>query len=206
MTNLKQYNYNETKKKICVYSGSFNPIHNGHIALVGHLINQQIVDEVWVVISPQNPLKPVSELIDDTLRLQMAKMVFDGKSDIKVSDVEFYLPKPSYTIDTLSFLQSQYSEFDFYLLIGEDNIASFHKWKNSEEILRKYHVIVYPRHTGHNSQHNKSQYPSMQFIDAPVINISSTDIRNRIKQKLSIAGLLPHNVIDFIYQHRLYET
>lgn len=206
MTTIKQHNYNETKKKICVYSGSFNPVHNGHIALAEYLVDRQIVDEVWVVISPQNPLKPASELIDDTLRLQMAKMAFDGKSGIKVSDVEFYLPKPSYTIDTLDFLQSQYSEFDFCLLIGEDNIVSFHKWKNSEDILRKYPVIVYPRHTAdHNSEHNKSRYRSMQFIDAPAINISSTDIRNKIKQNLSIVGLLPQNVIDFIYQHRLYK-
>lgn len=206
MTATKHYDHNETKRKICVYSGSFNPIHNGHIALAEYLIDCRIVDEVWVVISPQNPLKPANELIDDTLRLKMAKMAFEGKSGIKVSDVEFYLPKPNYTIDTLNFLQSQYSKLNFCLLIGEDNIASFHKWKNSEEILQKYPVIVYPRHTVYNSRYNKSSYRNMQFIDAPIINISSTDIRNRIKQNLPISGLLPESVIDFIYQNRLYEA
>ena len=193
------------KYNVCVYSGSFNPIHNGHIALAEYLVDRQIVDEVWVIITPQNPLKPSNTLINDNLRLQMARLALEGRKGIVVSDVEIHLPKPSYTIDTLRFLQSQYPLYGFCLLIGQDNVAIFDKWKSYRQILHDFRVLVYPRNVATTTEHLK--YPEMQLLtDAPTVDISSTDIRSRVKSGLPITGLLPDAVAEFIAEHRLYKN
>ena len=193
------------KYNVCVYSGSFNPIHNGHIALAEYLIDRQIVDEVWVIITPQNPLKPSNTLINDNLRLQMARLALEGRKGIVVSDVEIHLPKPSYTIDTLRFLQSQYPLYGFCLLIGQDNVAIFDKWKSYRQILHDFRVLVYPRSGATTTENLK--YPEMQLLtDAPTVDISSTDIRSRVKSGLPITGLLPDAVAEFIAEHRLYKN
>lgn len=193
------------KYNVCVYSGSFNPIHNGHIALAEYLIDRQIVDEVWVIITPQNPLKPSNTLINDNLRLQMARLALEGRKGIVVSDVEIHLPKPSYTIDTLRFLQSQYPLYSFCLLIGQDNVTIFDKWKSYRQILQDFRVLVYPRSGATTTEQLK--YPEMQLLtDAPTVDISSTDIRNRVKSGLPITGLLPDAVAEFITEHRLYKN
>lgn len=195
------------RKRIGIYSGSFNPVHNGHISLTKYLLDSDIVDDVWIVVSPLNPLKTTSdELIDDELRLQMAKIAFEGIRDTKVSDVEFRLPRPSYTIDTLNYLQKQYPDYQFFLLIGEDNMAIFDKWKNYEEILRKYTVLVYPRHADTNNFDNMLRHTNIHKIDAPYIDISSTDIRHRIRQHLPLTDVLPKSVIDFIISNKLYDN
>lgn len=193
------------KYNVCVYSGSFNPIHNGHIALAEYLVDRQIVDEVWVIITPQNPLKPSNTLINDNLRLQMARLALEGRKGIVVSDVEIHLPKPSYTIDTLRFLQSQYPLYSFCLLIGQDNVSIFDKWKSYRQILHDFRVLVYPRNVATTTEHLK--YPEMQLLtDAPTVDISSTDIRSRVKSGLPITGLLPDAVAGFIAEHRLYKN
>ena len=193
------------KYNVCVYSGSFNPIHNGHIALAEYLIDRQIVDEVWVIITPQNPLKPSDTLINDNLRLQMARLALEGRKGIVVSDVEIHLPKPSYTIDTLRFLRSQYPLYSFCLLIGQDNVTIFDKWKSYRQILQDFRVLVYPRSGATTTEQLK--YPEMQLLtDAPTVDISSTDIRNRVKSGLPITGLLPDAVAEFITEHRLYKN
>lgn len=193
------------KYNVCVYSGSFNPIHNGHIALAEYLIDRQIVDEVWVIITPQNPLKPSNTLINDNLRLQMARLALEGRKGIVVSDVEIHLPKPSYTIDTLRFLQLQYPLYSFCLLIGQDNVTIFDKWKSYRQILQDFRVLVYPRSGATTTEQLK--YPEMQLLtDAPTVDISSTDIRNRVKSGLPITGLLPDAVAEFITEHRLYKN
>ena len=193
------------KYNVCVYSGSFNPIHNGHIALAEYLVDRQIVDEVWVIITPQNPLKPSNTLINDNLRLQMARLALEGRKGIVVSDVEIHLPKPSYTIDTLRFLQSQYPLYSFCLLIGQDNVSIFDKWKSYRQILHDFRVLVYPRNVATTTEHLK--YPEMQLLtDAPTVDISSTDIRSRVKSGLPITGLLPDAVAEFITEHRLYKN
>lgn len=193
------------KYNVCVYSGSFNPIHNGHIALAEYLVDRQIVDEVWVIITPQNPLKPSNTLINDNLRLQMARLALEGRKGIVVSDVEIHLPKPSYTIDTLRFLQSQYPLYSFCLLIGQDNVSIFDKWKSYRQILHDFRVLVYPRNVATTTEHLK--YPEMQLLtDAPTVDISSTDIRSRVKSGLPITGLLPDAVAEFIAEHRLYRN
>ena len=193
------------KHNVCIYSGSFNPIHNGHIALAEYLVDRQIVDEVWVIITPQNPLKPSNTLINDNLRLQMARLALEGRKGIVVSDVEIHLPKPSYTIDTLRFLQSQYPLYSFCLLIGQDNVSIFDKWKSYRQILHDFRVLVYPRNVATTTEHLK--YPEMQLLtDAPTVDISSTDIRNRVKSGLPITGLRPDAVAEFIAEHRLYRN
>ena len=193
------------RKRIGIYSGSFNPVHNGHISLAKYLLDSDIVDEVWIVVSPLNPLKATSdELIADEWRLHMAKIAFEGIRDTKVSDVEFRLPRPSYTIDTLNFLQKQYPDYQFFLLIGEDNMAIFDKWKNYDEILRKYTILVYPRHADTNSSDNVLRHTNIHIIDAPYIDISSTDIRRRIRQQEPLTDMLPKAVIDFIKSNGLY--
>jgi len=181
--------------KIGIYSGSFNPIHFGHIKLAKYLITSNLVDEVWLVVSPQNPLKDRECLADDNLRLQMAKIAFKNEPKIKVSDLEFHLPKPSYTIDTLNFLQKQHPQNQFFLLIGADNAAVFDQWKNYDEILEKFNVLCYPRE---NFPKKSEKFPKIKFIDAPMINISSTKIRNRLKNNIPCDDLLPKNVLEFI--------
>ena len=193
------------RKRIGIYSGSFNPVHNGHISLAKYLLDSDIVDEVWIVVSPLNPLKTATnELIADEWRLQMAKIAFKGIRDTKVSDVEFLLPRPSYTIDTLNFLQKKYPDYQFFLLIGEDNMAVFDKWKNYDEILRKYTVLVYPRHADTNMSDKVLRHTNIHKIDAPYIDISSTDIRRRIRQQQPLTDMLPKAVIDFIKSNGLY--
>jgi nicotinate-nucleotide adenylyltransferase len=188
-------------KKIGIYSGSFNPIHFGHIELAKYLINKNLVNEVWLVVSPQNPLKKESDLTKDILRLEMAEIALRGEKKIKVSDVEFHLPKPNYTIDTLNFLQRKYPENKFCLLIGADNVPIFDKWKNYVEILQRFTVIVYPRE---NFGQKSELYPQMQFIDAPKFNISSTQIRRRLAQNLPCDDLLPKKVAEFIQGKKNY--
>jgi nicotinate-nucleotide adenylyltransferase len=165
------------------------------------LVTERLADEVWLVVSPQNPLKKQADLADDNLRLQMTKMAFEKHKNISVSDVEFHLPKPSYSIDTLNFLQKQFPQKQFILLIGADNAAVFDKWKNYAEILEKFDVMCYPRKDFPQISVN---FPQIKFIDAPLLNISSTQIRKRFKINLSCRNLLPENVIDFIKKNKIY--
>ena len=188
-------------KKTGIYSGSFNPIHFGHIKLAKYLIASKLVDEVWLIVSPQNPLKQQDDLMDDNLRLKMAKIAFENEPKISVSDVEFHLPKPSYTIDTLNFLQKQHPQYQFFLLIGADNAAVFDKWKNYTEILEKFTVLCYPREK---FPQKSEKFPQIQFIDAPMINISSTKIRNHLRNNLLCNELMPKNILEFIEKNNVY--
>ncbi|MDR1544921.1 MAG: nicotinate-nucleotide adenylyltransferase [Prevotellaceae bacterium] len=187
--------------KIGIYSGSFNPIHFGHIKLAKYLIDNDLVDEVWLVVSPQNPLKKEADLAEDLLRLKMAEIALKGEKKIKVSDIEFHLPKPSYTIDTLNYLQKKYPENEFCLLIGSDNVAVFDKWKNYTEILQKFSVIVYPRE---GYEQKTELYQQMIFVDAPKFNISSTEIRERLSKNLHCKEFLPKKIIEFIKNNKIY--
>jgi nicotinate-nucleotide adenylyltransferase len=189
--------------KIGIYSCSYNPIHKRHIALANYLISNNIVDEVWIVVSPQNPLKCKYGLLNDNLRLKMAKIAFRYSHKIKISDVEFYLPKPNYTIDTLNFLQLQYPNNQFFLIIGADNVAIFDKWKNYNEILEKYSIIVYPR-AGY--EIDEIKFSQMKLMDAQMFNISASEIRKRIANKQNISELLPKSVVKFIEKNKLYYT
>ena len=178
-------------KRIGIFGGSFNPIHNGHIALAQAVLRQCALDEIWMMVSPQNPLKQDhSDLLDDQLRLGLVKKALEGIDGIKACDYEFHLPKPSYTWNTLQHLSKDYPDHRFYIIIGGDNWAHFERWRHWKDILRHYNIIVYPR----------DPYPGT--IDVPLLDVSSTEIRRRVKNGESIEGLVPKGVShDVVYYY-----
>lgn len=171
-----------------IFGGSFNPIHNGHISLALQLKERAGLDEVWLMVSPQNPLKQSSDLLADDLRLHMARLAVEGVEGITVSDYEMHLPRPSYTWNTLEALSTDYPERQFVLMIGGDNWAIFDRWYHADDIRRKYEIIVYTRTPG----------------DPGFIDLSSTAVRERIRQGRSIRSMVPRAVADYIKQHGLY--
>ena len=167
--------------KIGIFSGSFNPIHLGHTRLAAYIRQQAGLDEVWLMVSPNNPLKVASELMDEKLRYHLAQLATAELEGIRPSDFEFHLPKPNYTIHTLEQLTAAYPQHQFSLIIGSDNMAIFHKWKDWQRILALYPIIVYPRE-GDDIAALKQQYPMMHVIDnAPLLNISATAIRAHLQ-------------------------
>ena len=166
--------------KTGIFGGSFNPIHNGHISLARQLREKAELDEVWLMVSPQNPLKQQADLLDDSLRMEMARRALEGVEGVIASDYEMYLPRPSYTWNTLQALSRDYPDREFVLLMGGDNLALFHRWYHYEDILRNYR------------------------IEAELMDISSTEIRRRIKAGESISGMVPQAVEDFIRKEGLY--
>lgn len=179
----------ETKKRVAIFGGSFNPIHNGHIALAQSVINQGLADEVWLLVSPQNPLKKQGDLLDEQKRLTLAERALDGEKNIKVSDFEFTLPRPSYTWNTLQALSRAYPECKFKLLVGADNWNVFDKWAHYNDILSHYEILVYPRE-GYDIN-TASLPPSVSLIHAPLFPISSTDIRHMVHEGEDIQSYIP---------------
>ena len=175
--------------RIGIFGGSFNPIHTGHIALAQQLKELAALDEVWLMVSPQNPLKQGnSELLDDRLRYQMARLALHGVTGIVASDNELHLPKPSYTWNTLQRLHTDFPQHTFSLLIGGDNWERFPQWYNSEKLIAAYNIVVYPRR---NSDIDRSSLPSnVSIFDTELYDISSTEIRQRVKLGQSIRGMV----------------
>jgi len=194
---------NFSKKRIGFYSGSFNPIHVGHQKLAQYLIDNQLVDEVWFVVSPCNPLKKKEELIDEYLMLDIMMLAIQNQNSFKVSDIEFTMPVPSYSIDTLHELTSLYPDVRFILLIGSDNALVFDQWKDFSQILREYPVLVYPRHD-YDFSLVSGIYPQMQLLKSPYFDISSTQIRQFIAQKKDVSQWLHPSVYQFIIENNLY--
>jgi len=212
-TNQTDINYPKIKtnssteleqKRIGIYSGSFNPIHVGHQKLANYLIENKIVDEVWLVVSPCNPLKLQSELIDEYIRLEMLVIAIQDQPHIKASDIEFTMPIPSYTIDTLHLLTAQYPDNQFQLIIGSDNAHVFNQWKTYERLLKEYPVLVYPR-TGYDFKDVASQYPQMKLLSSPIYNVSSTEIREYIAKKKDVSQWIHPSVLQFIKENNLYQ-
>ena len=174
--------------RIGLFGGSFNPIHHGHISLAKQLKEKAGLDEVWLMVSPQNPLKQEQDLLNDELRLQMAPMAVENVEGIVVSDYEMHLPKPSYTWNTLQALSKDYPDEEFVLMIGGDNWQLFDRWYRAEDIKANYEIVVYTRTPG----------------DPGYIDISSTDIRRRIREGRGIRRLVPKAVADYIKENKLY--
>lgn len=189
--------------RIAIYSGSFNPIHIGHQKLAEYLIDKQLVDEVWFVVSPCNPLKDQASQMDEFIRLDMVVAAINGKSQLKASDVEFTMPLPSYTIDTLYQLTKQYPEHEFALMIGSDNAVIFDQWKNYREILETFPVYVYPR-KGYDFSTVANIYPQMQLLDTPFYDISSTQIREMIQKGEDVSRWVSPGVLEYIRENGLY--
>ena len=184
--------------RIGILGGSFNPIHNGHLRLAQAVLERGWVDEVWLLVSPQNPLKPQAELADEQLRLSMARDAVKRENHIKVCDIEFSLPRPSYTWNTLEVLEEQYPENCFSLIVGGDNWQDFQRWAHWVEILANYELIVYPRPDSSISP--TTLPPTVHLLDAPLLPISSTDIRKKIKQGKDISEEVPSSVVPVCQQ------
>jgi nicotinate-nucleotide adenylyltransferase len=206
MTNIVENTGNmateNRKQKIGLFFGSYNPIHTGHLIIANYMANHTALDEVWLVVSPQNPLKEKSGLANMYDRLEMANLATENVENIKVSNIEFTLPKPSYTIDTLIFLEEKYPNKQFVIIMGSDNLTSFKKWKNYEVLLKNYKIFVYPR-PGVDVKEWEN-HPSITFTDTPLMEISSTFIRKAIKEKKNVQFFLPDKVIKFIDGKGLY--
>lgn len=198
--------HNSKIMKIGLFFGSFNPIHIGHLILANYLIEHTDMDELWFVVSPQNPFKDKKSLLNDNIRLEMVELAIKNYPKMRASNIEFSLPQPSYTIDTLTYLHEKYPEHHFCLIMGEDNLASLHKWKNSEKLLENYQIIVYPRLFETEKSHIPlSEHPNVHLISAPIIELSATEIRNMIKENKNTRPMLPPEVFEYIDGSNFYK-
>ncbi len=193
-------------KSIGLFFGSFNPVHLGHTHLAEYIFHFSGVEEIWFIVSPRNPLKEQIELIDEHHRLQMLRLATENTEYLIPSDIEFDLPKPSYTINTLNILSERFPEDDFILLIGSDNMQIFDKWKDYQTILDKFSVLVYPR-DGYPYEDFEEKYPEMQILEeAPIFGISSTEIRQLIAGKKDAGEWLHPEVYQYIIDNNLYSN
>ena len=192
--------------RIGIFGGSFDPIHIGHAIIAQHIISCGAVDRLWFMVSPVNPLKVDKERnVADTDRLRMVEMVSRPMEGVETSAFEFTMPKPSYTIDTLNALQAKFPDDEFYLVIGGDNWEVFGKWRNSEEILAKYHILVYPR-LSHEVVIPEDLRDRVQLVNAPIIELSSTQIRERLRRGDSVRYYVPDEVFNYINRNHLYNS
>jgi nicotinate-nucleotide adenylyltransferase len=190
-------------KKTGLLFGSFNPIHTGHLIIANYMLEFSDLEEVWFVVSPQNPLKERSSLLADHHRLQMVNVAIEKDFRFRASNIEFDLPRPSYTIHTLAYLQEKYPTREFVLITGTDIFPTFHKWKNWEQLLEFYKFYVYPRPG--TEVHELTQHPSVTMFQAPMIEISATFIRQAIKDKKNMLYYLPEKVYEYILEMHFYE-
>ena len=188
--------------KIGLYFGSFNPIHIGHCIIASHFVQNTDLDKVWMVVSPQNPFKESNNLLNEYHRLHLAKLATENDTRIRASDIEFHLPRPSYTIDTLTYLKEKHPEHDFALLLGSDGLQNFHKWKNATLLARDYPLYVYTRPGFDVVNPLKAQ---IQVAQAPLLEISSTHIREIIKSGKSARYLVPDKVLEEIELYHYYK-
>lgn len=190
--------------KIGLYFGSFNPIHIGHLIIANHLVEHSDLDEIWMVVTPHNPFKKKSSLLENHHRFELAYKATEDYPKIKPSDIEFKLPQPNYTVHTLAHISDLYPDKEFSLIMGEDNLKSLHKWKNYETILEHHHIYVYPRIAEGTVNHQFKNHPKIHKIEAPIVQISSTMIRNGIKHQKNIKPLLTNEVWKYIDEMNFY--
>lgn len=205
--------------KIGLYFGTFNPIHVGHLIIANHMAEHSDLDQIWMVVTPHNPFKKKNTLLDDYHRLQMVHLATEDFPKIKPSDIEFKLSQPNYTVNTLVHLEEKYPNYEFSLIMGEDNLKSMHKWKNYEGILAHHEIYVYPRLEGKGSANeviatdaenldlkiSQNFGAKIHMIDAPVVEISSTFIRDNIKNGKNVQPLLPAKVWEYIDHNNFYK-
>lgn len=188
--------------KIGLYFGSFNPVHNGHLIIAKHVINNTDLKQVWMVISPQNPLKKSNSLLNKYDRLNMVQSALEGETKIKASTIEFNLPTPSFTIDTLAYLKEKHKQHQFSIIMGSDSFTNIKKWKNYEMIIKNYEIYIYQR-TGYPIQNTEETI--VNKLEAPLIEISSSAIRKIIKDGKSIRYLVPDVVDQQIKENKYYK-
>jgi len=195
-------------KKIGLYFGTFNPIHVGHLIIANYLANNSDLTQIWFVISPHNPFKDKNNLLEDYHRLSMVQRAVEDNLKLKVSSIEFDLPKPSYTVFTLQTLKEKYPATQFSLIMGEDNLRTFHKWKNYEYILENHEIYIYPRLQNQtenlNDTNELAKHKNVHLCNAPIMNISSTFIRDSIKNKKDVRYLLTEPVYKYLDEMNFY--
>jgi nicotinate-nucleotide adenylyltransferase len=201
--------------KVGLYFGTFNPIHIGHLIIANHMAEHTDLDQIWMVVTPHNPLKKKNTLLEDYHRLQMVHLATEDFPKIKPSDIEFKLAQPNYTVHTLIHLQEKYPNYEFSLIMGEDNLKSLHKWKNYQTIIENHEIYVYPRLEAKDQMgeivsveaENEvvKNHPKIHFVDAPVVEISSTFIRDHIKKGKNVQPLLPAKVWKYIDHNNFYK-
>ena len=188
--------------RIGLYFGSFNPIHIGHLIIANHVLNVTDLKKIWFVVSPQNPFKQNNSLLNEYDRLHLARLSVESDTRIAVSDIEFGLPRPSYTIDTLTYLKEKYPGYEFSIIMGSDSFQNFNKWKNYERIAERYPIYIYKR--GGFEIENTFE-AATTILDAPLLQISATNIRELIKKGKSIRYMVPENVREEIETRRFYK-
>lgn len=189
---------------IGIFSGSFNPIHIGHLILGNYVTEFTDIDEVWFLVSPHNPLKNRDELADENVRLEMADLALKSYPKMKASNFEFSLPQPSYTINTLESLKTSYPDHNFTLIIGSDNWHHFEEWKDYEKIIEKYSIMIYPR-LGSRISISPKLKNKVLALDSPIIDISSTFVRDSISEGKDVRSFLPELIFDYILKNKLYQ-
>jgi len=190
--------------KIGLFFGSFNPIHIGHLIIANFMSENTDLEKIWFVVTPQNPFKNKNSLMANHHRLEMVNLAVQDYPKFQASNIEFSLPVPSYTIDTLVVLREKYPQHEFSLLLGEDNLKSFHKWKNYEQILKNHRIFVYPR-MGTETQDVEIQHTNIIKVPAPVVEISAVSIRQMIKENKNIRPLVPPEVFTYIDGSSMYK-
>ena len=189
--------------KIGLFFGSFNPVHIGHLAIANYIAEYTDLNQFWFVISPHNPLKDKETLLSDQIRLEMLEIAIEGDVRFAVCDIEFRMPQPSYTIDTLTYLQEKHPRHEFVLIMGSDGLPTFHKWKNHDRIISGYHRMIYPRISDIDTNFEGHRNITL-LSEAPKIEISSSFIRKAIREGKDIRHFLPSRVYEYIVKYNLY--
>jgi nicotinate-nucleotide adenylyltransferase len=194
-----------TPKKTGLFFGSFNPIHIGHLVIAEYMVEFTDLEQVWFVVSPQNPFKAAKSLLSENHRIRMVRLAIEYDNRFKASSVEFDMPKPSYTIKTLVYLKEKHPNHNFVLIMGMDNLATLHKWQNYEQILKGFEIYVYPRKEELPVPKEFVGNPSIKITEAPVMELSSTFIRSAIKDKKDVRHMMPPSVAEYVKQMHFYE-
>ena len=189
--------------KTGLFFGTFNPVHIGHMSIANYMLEFSEIDQLWFVVSPQNPLKEKKTLLADYHRLELTKLAVGDDDNYNVSDIEFSMPKPSYTIDTLTYLSEKYPNREFYMIMGADGLNNFHRWKNAVLLEKNYHRLVYPRPGISTDEIHK--HTNITLMEAPQMEISSSFIRNAIRDGKDMKYFLPLNTYKYIKEMHFYE-
>lgn len=193
------------KKRIGLYFGTFNPIHIGHLIIANYMVEFSDLEEVWMVVTPHNPHKKKNTLLDDHHRLAMVQIALETYPKLKASNIEFGLEQPNYTVNTLALLEEKHPEIDFCLIMGEDNLKSFHKWKNYAVILERYALYVYPRVSEGTIDTQFNNHLNIHKVNAPIVELSSTFIRKSIKAGKNIRPMVPETVWTYLDEMNFYK-
>ncbi len=191
--------------KVGLFFGTFNPIHVGHLTIANHLAENSDLDQVWFVVTPHSPFKKKNSLLDNNQRLEMVYRATKEYDKLKPSDIEFGLPQPNYTINTLVHLEEKFPNHEFCLIMGEDNLKSFHKWKNYQMILETHNIYVYPRISEGKVETQFDEHPKIHHVDSPIMELSSTFIRKSIKNSKNVRPMLPENVWEYLDEMNFYK-